>query len=185
MLLCTLGSIINPNIALDWLNFDISLSMCDPASFLLLGESCPARGWQCYWEIKEHTGLWLGGMLQRHSSLWTCFFIRYVFLSISSLKLYLMFNENDEHDNAWMEYRCFHCMINNYASMHVLVQSISIFIMCMFMGLVSQVDSSIISTSHMCSYIISGALPFIECGHESWLGALEWDFGQFWIDLVH
>ena len=42
---------------------------------------------------------------------------------------------------------CFHYMIN-YASMHVLVQRIPIFIMCMFMGLVSQVDSmSVASTS--------------------------------------
>ena len=35
----------------------------------------------------------------------------------------------------------FHCMINNYAYMHVLVQNIPIFIMCMFMGLVYQIDS--------------------------------------------
>ena len=37
----------------------------------------------------------------------------------------------------------FHCMISNYAYVHVLVQSIPIFIMCMFMGLVPRVDSSI------------------------------------------
>ena len=27
-------------------------------------------------------------------------------------------------------------------------------------------------------------LPFIECGQASWLGALEWDFSQNWLDLV-
>ena len=30
-------------------------------------ESCPARGWQCCWEIYEQAGLWLGGTLQRRS----------------------------------------------------------------------------------------------------------------------
>ena len=27
-----LSSLINPNVVLDWMNFDISLDMCDPAS---------------------------------------------------------------------------------------------------------------------------------------------------------
>ena len=44
MLLYSLSSLINPNIDLDRLSFDISLAMCEPASFLSLGESCPARG---------------------------------------------------------------------------------------------------------------------------------------------
>ena len=40
------------------------------------------------------------------------------------------------------------------------------------------------STSHMCIPIISSAFPFIECGHASWLGVLEWDFAQIWLDVV-
>ena len=43
---------------------------------LFLEESCPARGWQCSWEIDEHAGLWLGGTLQRRSWLQGEFFIK-------------------------------------------------------------------------------------------------------------
>ena len=49
----------------------VSLAMCEPASVpYSLWESLLARGWQCNRAIHEHTGLWLGGTLQRHSLLW-------------------------------------------------------------------------------------------------------------------
>ena len=38
-------------------------------------------------------------------------------------------------------------MINNYVSLHVLVQSIPIFTMCMFIGLVAQLDSIMVASS--------------------------------------
>ena len=41
------------------------------------------------------------------------------------------------------------------------------------------------STSHMCSLIIVGVLPFIECVQLGWLGALEVDLVHFLLDLVH
>ena len=41
----------------------------------------------------------------------------------------------------------FRCMINNYASMYILVQSIPIFIMYMFMGIVTRVDSIMVASS--------------------------------------
>ena len=44
--------------------------MCNPLMTLILKESCPAWGWQRCWEIDEHAGLWLGGMLQWRSWLW-------------------------------------------------------------------------------------------------------------------
>ena len=37
----------------------------------------------------------------------------------------------------------------------------------------------------MCTLIIYGMLPFIECGQLGWLGAPEVDFVHFWLDLVH
>ena len=40
-------------------------------------------------------------------------------------------------------------MINNYVSMHVLVQSIPIFIMCTFMGLVARVESMSVASSSL------------------------------------
>ena len=43
----------------------------------------------------------------------------------------------------------FHYMINNYASMHVVVQNIPIFIMCMFMGLVYRIDSIMVVSSSL------------------------------------
>ena len=54
---------------------------------------------------------------------------------------------------------CFCCMINNYASMHVLVQSIPIFIMCMFMGLVARADSIMVASSSLVGG--SGTLQFV------------------------
>ena len=50
-------------------------------------------------------------------------------------------------------------MMNNYASMHVLVQSIPIFIMCMSMGLVSRVDSMLVASSSL----VEG-LGMLQCG---------------------
>ena len=41
----------------------VFLAVGKPARSLFLGKSCLAWGWQCCWEIKEHTGLWLGGTL--------------------------------------------------------------------------------------------------------------------------
>ena len=53
---------------------------------------------------------------------------------------------------------CFRYMIN-YVSMHVLVQRIPIFIMCMFMGLVSRVDSMLVASS-----LLVGGLETLHCG---------------------
>ena len=51
------------------------------------------------------------------------------------------------------------CYMMNYVSMHDLVQSIPIFIMCMFMGLVSQVDSMSVASSSS----VRG-LGMLQCG---------------------
>ena len=62
-----LCSLWNPSVGLTGCyEFWLCVSMLFPSS---LWKSCPAQRWQWCWEINEHTGLWLGGTLQRHSYL--------------------------------------------------------------------------------------------------------------------
>ena len=118
VLSCNLG-LINPTV-LAWMSC-VSLVTCETASFpSLLVESCPASGWQCCWEIDEHTVLWLGGTLQRCSwfrvnspSKDKCYWL---FLLCN---IYLLYNE------LWwtcfmleMYVCCFHWMLILYASMY-------------------------------------------------------------------
>ena len=86
--------------------------------FLILwGKSCPNWGWQCCWEIKENTSLWLGGTLQRHS------WLRDKLISKISIILYFIlcncncimnYYEHDECLNGWF---CFRCILH-YASIY-------------------------------------------------------------------
>ena len=67
-LLQLLNGLTNPTM-LAWLCF-VYPWLCVSLLFpLFLGESCPARGWHCSRDIKEHAVLWLGGTLQRRSQL--------------------------------------------------------------------------------------------------------------------
>ena len=80
-------SVIAPWICVSLLEFPYSLR-----------KSCPARGWQCCWETKEHIGLWLGGTLHQHNWLQGKFYSRistiaYVIMLFSAiiiLALYLL-----------------------------------------------------------------------------------------------
>ena len=58
---------------------------------------------------------------------------------------------------------CFGCMINNYAFMHVLVQSISNFIIVCSWGLVSRVYSKVYSMSVVSSSSVRGS-GTLQCG---------------------
>ena len=67
---------------------------------LILEESCPAQGWQRYWEIDEQAGLWLGGTLQRCSWLRGELFIKDKYCYSISANYIYCFMSYDEHVNA-------------------------------------------------------------------------------------
>ena len=74
------------------------------------GKSIPTWGWQCSWYIKEHTGQWLGGTLQRHS------FLRDKLLSKISILVYyisatVLLWIYMNMLNAWMLWFFFRCMV--------------------------------------------------------------------------
>ena len=64
--------------------------------------------------IKEHTGLWLGGMLQRHNWLQDVLLYKINILVLKSLHLHLIMNYNEHVEclNVWF---CFRCMVIMYA----------------------------------------------------------------------
>ena len=131
VLLCTLG-LINP-ILWAWLSLDISLAMCEPTYFpYSLWESCPAWGWQCCREVKEHTGLWLGGMLQWHSWLRGVLLHKISILVFKPLQLHLImnYNEHDECFNVWFWFRCmvlmYACFSSNHFNFYVYVHGVGI-----------------------------------------------------------
>ena len=142
-------------------------------SSLFLGESCPARGWQCCWEIKEHTSLWLGGMLQRRSWLWNKFFIRQVFLPDLCLQPYLPLMNDDVHVKFWLICLLLLCiwMIMLHNMFYVLNYHASALYACMFMfmGLDTQLIWCVVASSSS----IEG-LGTLQCGIRALVAAWAW-----------
>ena len=58
------------------------------------------------------------------------------------------YDELVEFLNVWF---CFHCLLNNYASLHLFTSKhfISVLCMHMFMGLVSWIDNGLVASSLM------------------------------------
>ena len=137
-----------------------------------LRKSCPTQGWHHWWEIKEHGGLWLGGMLQQCSWLWSEVFIRLVILSIfTSATIFTINDMMNMLNECLCECMLIQlCMINNYNCVWYTIALVHVLLQC----IVFQHSVSAI----LCMYMLMGLLARVV---RVWVTSSSWhDIGPLW-----